>query len=196
VCVLNDKMSDLDPQAPSQPTQQTGLNQAQNPASKTSTEQTASQQTSDSKIVDRRTSHDVPSQHGDAAKPGALGSGERGPLTEQAIPESDKQNYAEDSNLEGEQMRMAGEGDVAAAVRSGGGGGHAEESSLTQDVDRKAEEHAQELHRRGERTGKEIEEEESEDWTGKKADIASALEDGRGARDEPQRPKIVLAPEE
>ncbi|OAP55582.1 hypothetical protein AYL99_10555 [Fonsecaea erecta] len=192
-------MSGLDPHAPSQPSQQAGLNQRQNPASKTSQEQTAAHDNSSiqSKTVDHRSNHDVPSEHGEAAKPGALGSGEQGPLTEKRIPQSDAQNYSEgDSNLEGEQMRMPGEGDVARAVRTGGGGGHGEEESLTQNMDKKAADHERELHKRGERTGKEIEEEEQEDWTGKKADIASALGQGREGRDEASRPAVVLAAEE
>ncbi|EXJ76984.1 hypothetical protein A1O3_10141 [Capronia epimyces CBS 606.96] len=187
-------MSSLDPTAPSQPTQQSGLNQVWNPASKTSAEESISHDTSNAsdRTVDRRTPHDVPSQHGEAAKPGALGSGERGPLTEKLIPESDEQSYAKgDSNLEGEQMRAPGEGDVARAVRSGGGGGHGEQDSLTENLGAKEAEHERELHKRGERTGKEIEEEEKEDWTGRKADIASALGDGRD-----RSPKVVLAPEE
>ncbi|EXJ81871.1 hypothetical protein A1O1_07936 [Capronia coronata CBS 617.96] len=186
--------SSLDPTGPSQPTEQAGLNQAQNPASKTSAEESTSHDPANKsdKIIDRRTSHDVPSQHGEAAHPGARGSGERGPLTEKLIPESDAQNYSEgDSNLDGEQMRMPGEGDVAEAVRSGGGGGHGEEQSLTEDVGKKQAEHERELHKRGERTGREIEEEEKEDWTGRKADIATALGDGRD-----RSPKVVLAPEE
>jgi len=191
-------MSNLDPNAPSQPTQQAGLNQAGNPASKTSTEESTSHDTSSSndQIIDHRKAHDVPSQHGEAAHPGARGSGARGPLTENLIPESDSQNYSKNSELEGEQMRMAGEGDVAQAVRQGGGGGHAGEESLTSEMDRKTAEHEAELHKRGERTGKEIEEEEKEDWTGKKADVASALGGERETIDEGDRPKVVLAPEE
>lgn len=187
-------MSSQDPTAPSQPTQQTGLNQQQNPASKTSAEESTSHDTSStsSKVIDHRSAHDVPSQHGEEAKPGPLGLGERGPLTEKSLPGSDAQEYSKgDSNLEGEQMRAPGEGEVARAVRSGGSGGHGEEESLTQNVDRKVAEHDQELHRRGERTGKEIEEEENEDWTGKKADVASAL----GAEDS-SRPAVVLAAED
>ncbi|KAL2430915.1 hypothetical protein ABEF95_002742 [Exophiala dermatitidis] len=187
-------MSALDPNAPSQPTEQASVNQAGNPASKTSAEQSASHENSNAsdQVIDRRTPHDVPSQHGEAAHPGARGSGARGPLTEKLIPKSDAQNYAKgDSNLEGEQMRMPGEGDVARAVRTGGGGGHGEQDSLTENVGKKEADHARELHKRGERTGKEIEEEEKEDWTGRKADIASALGDGRDGS-----PKVVLAPEE
>lgn len=190
-------MSALDPNAPSQPSQQVGLNQSQNPASKTTSEEVASRDTSSlqSRTIDQRQPHDVPQQHGSAPNYGAMGSGETGPLAEKAIPQSDAQGYSTgDSNLDGEQMRAPGEGDVANAVRSGGGGGHGEEASLTQNIDGKAAEHEAELHRRGERTGKEIEEEEHEDWTGKKADVAAALHEGREA--EAQRPAVVLAAEE
>lgn len=167
-----------------------GLNQAHNPAQKTAYEDGAAQDRSSlgSKTIDTREAHDVPSQHGEAATGSSLGRGETGPLTEKKLPKSDEHPYAKDGNLEGEQMRAPGEGEVAEAVKSGGGGGHAEQESLTQNLDAKAEEHKQELHARGERTGAEIEEEENEDWTGKKADVAEALS-GRGN-------KVVLAPEE
>ncbi|KAK5070627.1 hypothetical protein LTR64_000300 [Lithohypha guttulata] len=183
-------MSDLDPQAPSQPNQQTGLNQAQNAAQKTQEEKDVSKDTSslNSKPIDHREQHDVPSHHGDDAMPSSLGRGDTGSLKEKKLTESDKERDGVDPNLEGEQMRMPGEGDVADAVKTGGGGGHAEEPSLTDNLDAKADEHEKELHARGQRTGAEIEEEEKEDWTGKKADIGEALA-GRGN-------KVVLAPEE
>lgn len=187
-------MSALDPSAPSQPTQQTGLNQEDNAASKTSAEQTTSKDktSTNSKPIDHRESHDVPSHHGEDARPSALGAGDTGSLKEKSIPESDKQGYSTgDSNLDGEQMRAPGEGEVAQAVKQGGGGGHKDAESLTEDLGDKAQEHEQELHKRGERTGKEIEEEEGEDWTGKKADIAEAL-----GRDDQARPAVVLAAEE
>lgn len=85
-------------------------------------------------------------------------------------------------------MRAPGEGEVADAVRSGGGGGHLGEESLTKNMEAKAEAHAVELRKRAERTGAEIEEEENEDWTGQKADVGEALS-GRGN-------KVVLAPED
>ncbi|KIW86943.1 uncharacterized protein Z519_12408 [Cladophialophora bantiana CBS 173.52] len=192
-------MSGLDPHAPSQPTQQTSLNQGQNPASKTSQEQSAARDTSStqSKVIDHRSVHDVPSEHGQAAQPSSLGAGERGALTEKQIPESDVQNYSKgESDLESEKMRMPGEGEVARAVRTGGGRGYGEEQSLTANMEKKAADHDRELHRRGERIGKEIEEEEQEDWTEKKADIASALGNGREGRDGAGRPAVVLAAEE
>jgi hypothetical protein len=192
-------MSALSPEAPSQPTQQTGLNQAYNPASKTTEEESTSKDTTSaqSQTIDRRQPHDVPQSHNATANPTSMAAGERGPLTERSIPASDAQNYSKgDSELDGEQMRAPGEGDVARAVSSGGFGGHGEEPSLTENVDKKAAEHEAELHKRGERTGKEIEEEEKEDWTGKKADIASALHGGREGKDEASRPAVVLAAEE
>lgn len=192
-------MSALDPDAPSQPTQQTGLNQAQNPASKTSEEHSTAKDVSSvqSKTIDHREPHDIPQNHGEEANYGSMASGETGPLTEKHLPESDAQGYSQgDSNLDGEQMRAPGEGEIADAAKKGGGGGHAEETSLTQDLDRKVQDHEAELHKRGERTGKEIEEEEKEDWTGKKADIASALNEGREGQDEAIRPAIVLAAED
>lgn len=179
-------MSGLDPSAPSQPTQQTGLNQSGNAAEKTDQEQTTSQDKSTlgSKEIDHREQHDVPSSHGEEATASSLGRGDTGPLKEKNIGQSGKG----DGDLEGEQMRAPGEGEVAEAVKSGGGGGHAEQDSLTENLDAKTEDHKQQLHDRGERTGAEIEEEEKEDWSDKKADIGEAL-GGRGT-------KIVLAAEQ
>lgn len=118
-----------------------------------------------------------------------MAKGDRGPLTEKDLSGSDQAHpYSKQPNLDGEQMRAPGEGDVAEAVKSSGGGGHAGEPSITGNLDAKKEAHEQELHARGQRTGAEIEEEEKEDWTDKKADVAEALS-GRGT-------KIVLAAEE
>ncbi len=179
-------MSGLDPEGPSQPSQQTGLNQPQNPASKTSTEETTSQKPTDSTKIEQR----VPSQHDQPAQPTAMASGDTGPLKERDISRSDAHPYSQQGDLEGEQMRAPGEGDVAHAVKSGGGGGHAEEQELVGDMDRKRQEHDDELKRRGQRTMEEIEEEDKEDWTGKRGDVdvGEAL-GGRGN-------KVVLAPEE
>lgn len=170
-----------------------GLNQAQNPADKTNKEQSTAQDRSTlgSTEIDHREKHDVPSQHGEAATASSLGRGDTGPLKEKDIGQSDSaHDYSKEPNLEGEQMRAPGEGDVAEAVKGGGGGGHAGQESLTQDMDRKVQDHKEQLHARGERTGAEIEEEEREDWSDKKADIGEALS-GPG-RDT----KIVLAAEQ
>lgn len=115
-----------------------------------------------------------------------MGYGDTGPLKEKDIGESG----SGDGDLEGEQMRAPGEGEVAEAVRTGGGGGHAEQDSLLDDIEQKTQDHKEELHARGHRTGAEIEEEEKEDWSDKKADVGEALS-GPG-RDT----KIVLAAEQ
>jgi hypothetical protein len=130
-------------------------------------------------------SRSVPSQRSEDDSnptPTSLGYGDSGALKERDISESDQQNYSSkpDPNLEGEQMRAPGEGEVAAAVQGTADNsrtGHAEEESLTRDMDAKAEAHEDELHKRGEKTGKEIEEEEGEDWTGMrgKVDLNAAL---------------------
>jgi hypothetical protein len=180
-------MSGLDPSGPSQPTQQQGLNQSGNPADKTAAEGHAAQTSDQSAKVDSRSKGDVPSTHDGEARPSALGAGDTGALKEKDISRSDAHPYSEDGNLEGEQMRAPGEGDVAEAVRTGGGGGHLGQGDLMSDMDRKAKEHEEELRKRGERTGKEIEEEEKEDWTNKRADVGEAL----AATGTP----VVLAPE-
>lgn len=179
-------MSALNPSEPAQPSQQTGLNQPANPASKTTSEAQTAQKSDSAPETDRRTSHDVPSTHDGAPQTSALGAGDTGPLKERDISKSDQHPYSK-SELEGEQMRAPGEGEVAEAVKSGGGGGHLGQGDLMDDMDRKSREHDMELKRRGERTGKEIEEEESEDWTNKSANVGEALA-GRET-------KVVLAPE-
>jgi hypothetical protein len=145
----------MDPQAPSQPPQQTGLDQSQNPVDKTTTEQALSQDTSStaSAIIDHRKEHDVPSQHAREATSTSLGYGDTGPFKEKDTLESQKMNYSK-SEWEGEQMRPLGEGDVAAAVQGGGGGGHAGQDSLTADMGKKTQEHKEALHERGQRTAR------------------------------------------
>ena len=167
-----------------------GLNQAQNPAGKTDEEKATSQKpTNEGEVpIDHREQHDVPSQHGEAATGSSLARGDTGPLKEKDIGQSNSHPYSKEPNLEGEQMRAPGEGEVAEAVKTGGGGGHLGQESLTQNLDAKTEAHREELHSRGQKTGAEIEEEGKEDWTGKKADVGEALA-GRGN-------KVVLAPEE
>lgn len=164
-------MSALDPSAPSQPTQQTGLDQAQNPASKTSKEQSDSKVPTEGQTIDHREQHDVPSNHGEEATASSLGYGDTGPLKEKSLPGSDAQKYSKDGNLEGEQMRAPGEGEVAEAVRTGGGGGHKSDVSMMENIEDKKQEHADELHKRGEKTAAEQEAGDDEDWTGKKAEV-------------------------
>lgn len=183
----------LDPSAPSQPNQQAGLDQSQNPASKTSDEEIRAEDPSHTAQppIDRRSAHDVPSAHGGDPTATSLGRGDTGTLAQRDLPASDAQNYSSNPNQEGEKMRAPGEGDVAEAVTKGAGktGAGGEQESLSQNLEAKAEAHKQALHERGERTGAEIEEEEKEDWTGKKdgVDLERAL-GGRGIA-------VVEAPE-
>ena len=172
----------MDPQGPSQPSQQTGVEQSNNPASQTSAERNtaASNDKNTSQPIESRS---VPSNRSESSSnptSTAMGYGDRGPLVERDISASDQQNYSNKPELEGEQMAVFAEGDVASAVQNKAtnpNAGHAEEESLTENMSAKADAHEEELHKRGQRTGKEIEEEEGEDWTGMrgKVDLNAAL---------------------
>ena len=180
----------MDPQGPSQPSQQTGVEQSNNPASQTSAERnTAASNTTQNNAAPTIESRSVPSNRSAAdSNPTstAMGYGDRGPLVERDISASDAQNYGNKPELDGEQMAVFAEGDVASAVQGKGHdprAGHAEEESLTENMAAKADAHEEELHNRGKRTGREIEEEEGEDWTGMrgKVDLNAAL--GRDGQD-------------
>jgi len=178
----------MDPKAPSQPSQQTGVEQSQNPAEQTSAERNVADNDT-SKNAPTTETRSVPSQRSEEdSNPTqtAMGYGDRGPLKERDISESNQQNYSNKPDLDGEQMRAPGEGDVADAVQGKGDNpkeGHGEEESLMDNMQAKTDAHEEELHKRGQRTGKEIEEEEGEDWTGLrgKVDLNAAL--GRDGQD-------------
>lgn len=173
----------MDPKGPAQPSQQTGYNQLSNPITQTSSEQSQARDpsTSTAPPIDHRQPHDIPSTQNIDATPSALARGDTGPLRQNDTSTSDAQNYSKDPVLEGEQMRPPGEGDVASAVTDKTFGGHGEEGSYTENIEEKTQAHDAALHQRGERTGAEIEQEEQEDWTGKKGnvDLGEAL-GGRG----------------
>jgi hypothetical protein len=178
----------MDPKAPSQPSQQTSLEQSKNPIDQTFSElDTASIDASKSgPTMETRSVPARRSEEESNPTQTSMGYGERGPLKKRDISESDQQNYSNKGDLEGEQMRAPGEGDIADAVQGRGtnaGTGHAGQESLTQNMDLKKEAHEEELRKRGERTGKEIEEEAGEDWTGMrgKVDLNAAL--GRDGKD-------------
>jgi hypothetical protein len=181
----------MDPKGPSQPSQQTGYNQPNNPSTQTTSEQTQSHDpsTSSAPPIDHRQPHDIPSTHTTDATSSSLGRGDTGPLKQKDTSASDAQNYSR-SELDGEQMRAPGEGDVADAVTEKKFGGHGEEEGLMENIEQKTQAHKEALHERGERTGAEIEEEGKEDWTGKKGevDLGEAL-GGRGKA-------VVLAADE
>jgi hypothetical protein len=181
----------MDPKGPSQPSQQNSYNQPTNPSTQTASELTQSHNhfSATAPTTDHRQPHDVPSSHHSDATASSLGRGDTGPLKQRDISASDAQNHSK-SELEGEQMRASGEGDVASAVTGKTFGGHGEESGLTENMEEKTRHHEDALHGRGERTGKDIEEEGSENWTGKKGEVnlGEAL-GGRGTA-------VVLAGEE
>ena len=167
----------LDPQGPSQPNVNTAYNQRANPASKEPVEEAQSQKPSTAQPIDYRSGHDIPSTHSGEAQGSALGRGDTGPLRERSIPGSDAQNYSSgDPNIEGEQMRAPGEGDVASAVMGQKQGGKGE-PGFTEDLVSKKQAHREALEERGET----MEVREREDWTGKKdaVDLNDALK-GRG----------------
>ncbi|KAL9111358.1 MAG: hypothetical protein Q9227_004235 [Pyrenula ochraceoflavens] len=201
----------MDPTAPSQPSQQTAYNQPANPSTQTDAEQHTAASRNNAPQIDRRQAHDVPSRHGATATASSLGYGDTGALKEKDLGESNALNAAEgdfaagrDPNLEGEQMRAPGEGDVANTIRDPQKHTYATEGSLTNDMDRKEAEHRRKLHETGRLTagemgrtaeigtgsgrageiGEEVEvggRDANEDWTGKKGnvDMESAL-GGRG----------------
>jgi len=172
----------MDPQAPSQPSQQTGYNQPSNPSSQTTSEKSQTHGTfSTAPPIDHRNPDDAPSTHETDATPSSLGRGDTGPLKAKDISASDAQNCSSNTELKGEQMRAPGEGDVADAVTKKKFGGHGEQQELTENMEEKSKMHKEALHERGQRTEADIEEEGKEDWTGKKGevDVGQALR-GRG----------------
>ena len=171
----------MDPQGPSQPTLQTAYNQSQNPVSQTASEinkvqpipnslqatdstttttdatSLPSSSSAEQQAIDHRRPHDVPSTHAANPTPSSLGYGSTGPLTEKPTPASDAQQYSK-SELDGEQMRAPGEGDVADAVTGKKYGGHSEQASLTENIREKSEQHREALHERGIQTQAEMQE--------------------------------------
>ena len=158
----------MDPQAPSQPSIDTAYDNPDNPADQTSAERkaatsvSASQQRSDP-AYERREPNDTIGDRGSAsqddAMPSSLGYGVQDSskdagesvsvphqglflrLTKSSLIQNWAQMGGPVSNQEGEQMRAAGDGDIAAAQDSKHGFG--EQTSLTSDLDRKKREQAE-----------------------------------------------------
>lgn len=172
----------MDPKEPSQPSIQTSYKQAGNPLEQTPAErEAASQKDSSAPTVDRRSADEpIPSTHGHAPTSTSLGYGDTGPLKQRQIPTDAETAAGRDPNLEGEQMRAPGEGDIASAVAGQQNHTFGEGQDFGADIGRKADEHKAALHERGQKTAGEIEEEEKEDWTGKKGDVD--LEGALGGR--------------
>ncbi|KAL9607884.1 MAG: hypothetical protein Q9167_007247 [Letrouitia subvulpina] len=139
----------MDPKGPSQPPLDTAYDHPSNPATQTKSEEEYSKSTSASiqrsdPQVDRRERGDVPvpSRHNEAAVPSSLGYGVR----------DDRDDAGESkgppvSDLEGEQMRAPGEGDIAQAQQTKQGFG--EQPDLASDLDKKKESQQKRLQERG-----------------------------------------------
>ncbi|KAF6220278.1 hypothetical protein HO133_003410 [Letharia lupina] len=135
----------MDPQAPSQPSIDTAYDNPDNPADQTASERkdatstSASQQRSDP-ASERREPNDTVGDRGSAsqneAMPSSLGYG-----AQDSSGDADESMGGPVSNQEGEQMRAAGDGDIAAAQE--GKHGFGEQTSLTSDLDRKKAEQAE-----------------------------------------------------
>lgn len=168
----------MDSKQPSQPPLNTAFKQDDNPAQTTDLEQLtgiqASKGSENSPQVDRRSAHDVESSHTNPPTSTALGAGERGPLVSRPLSNSTAET-ASSSELEGEQMRAPGEGDVADAVKNKADkGGFGEQKSLTADLDAKKAEHEEKLEKYG------LLPQRDTDWIGsKEVDVQGAL-GGRG----------------
>lgn len=130
----------MDPTGPAQPNLDEAYHVPSNPTSKTPSETAnPSNNSSSSGPTDTRQAHDIsiPRTQTDSnseGTPSALGQGSDKPDKGESV------GRAADE-LDGEQMRMAGEGDVyQAQLDKGGKGGFGEEQSFTADLDRKKEE--------------------------------------------------------
>ncbi|KAI1134339.1 hypothetical protein F5Y05DRAFT_398381 [Hypoxylon sp. FL0543] len=132
----------MDPSGPPQPPKDTAYETQGNPVTSNPSEQrSAAQHHTHGKPVDERLPQ-TQTGHGDAAAvPSALGYGIRGaPAGEERFGRTQEQ-VGRSRELEGEQMRAPGEGDVAGAVeRKAGAGGS--EPDLASDLDRKKREQA------------------------------------------------------
>lgn len=124
----------MDPSQPSQPPQSAAYTTDGNPAETVPSEdraaQAQSQQNANAAVTDQR----VPSTHSGDPVPSSLGRGVRG-----AGPGEESKGYTqedfESQDLEGQQMRAPGEGEVATAVggKPGASGG---EGDFASDLDR------------------------------------------------------------
>ncbi|KAL6720815.1 hypothetical protein ACLMJK_002740 [Lecanora helva] len=139
----------MDPQGPSQPSLNTAYDQPSNPA-QSSAEYTASQSTSAARqrsdpTAERRMPNDAIREGGNdqsEATPTSVAYGVR-----DASKDAGDSMGPPVSNTEGEQMRAAGDGDIAAAQDKKHGFG--EQSDLASELDRKKAEQARMKEPRG-----------------------------------------------
>ncbi|KAI9876807.1 MAG: hypothetical protein M1830_005681 [Pleopsidium flavum] len=126
----------MDPTGPSQPPLDEAYHTPSNPTTKTPSEQHHPSQSSPSSTTETRQAHDIsiPSTHTNEPTPSALGYAGTGPDKGEAVG-------AAADPLDGEQMRMPGEGRVyEAQLEKGKVAGFGEEESLTSGLERKKEE--------------------------------------------------------
>ncbi|KAL8658734.1 MAG: hypothetical protein Q9226_000805 [Calogaya cf. arnoldii] len=138
----------MDPSGPSQPPLNTAYDHPGNPASQSEGEKQWSSSTSASiqrsdTTTDKRERGDapVPSSHGEGPTPSSLGYGARDSSGDAGASKGEPV-----SSLEGEQMRMPGEGEIASA--QGNKHGFGEQADLASGLDRKKEEQQQRLEDR------------------------------------------------
>lgn len=131
-------MSDLDPQGPAQPHLDQAYDTPGNPTDHTPEEESKASShatTNSSTITDQRSANDIsiPSTHDQSAQASSLGRGVRS-------TSGDRPTGDVASELDGEQMRAPGEGDVM--QRQFEKGGFGEQKDFTSDLDRKKAEQA------------------------------------------------------
>ncbi|KAI1650597.1 uncharacterized protein F4817DRAFT_236700 [Daldinia loculata] len=130
----------MNPSGPAQPPKDTAYKTEGNPVSSNPSEQHSAQHHTHGKPVDKRSPSDQPSGLGDAV-PSSLGYGIHGaPAGEEKYGRTYEQ-VGRNKELDGDQMRAPGEGDVASAVeRKPGASGS--QPDLASDLDRKKQEQA------------------------------------------------------
>ncbi|KAI0840713.1 hypothetical protein F5Y06DRAFT_228724 [Hypoxylon sp. FL0890] len=130
----------MDPSGPSQPPKDTAYETQGNPVTSNPSEQHSARHHPHGKTVDERVPSSQSSSLGDAV-PSSLGYGIHGaPAGEERYGRTQEQ-MGRNRELEGDQMRAPGEGDVASAVehKSGASGS---QPDLAGDLDRKKQEQA------------------------------------------------------
>ncbi|KAI1416773.1 hypothetical protein F5Y13DRAFT_153035 [Hypoxylon sp. FL1857] len=130
----------MDPSGPPQPPKETAYETQGNPATSNPSEQDSARHHAHGKPVDERSPSSRSSGLGDAV-PSSLGYGIHGaPAGEERYGRTQEQ-VGRSGELEGDQMRAPGEGDVASAVeRKSGASGS--QPDLASDLDRKKREQA------------------------------------------------------
>ncbi|KAI0132786.1 hypothetical protein BJ170DRAFT_615388 [Xylariales sp. AK1849] len=134
-------MSDLNPSAPSQPPTDAAYKSEGNPVTSAPSEERASHQASNAPITEKRDPTNASSSSQEATA-SSLGRGVRG------RGQDEEREDRTDAEVQGDQIRPPGEGDVATAVEQKPGAG-GEQPDLASDLDRKKAEQADKREERG-----------------------------------------------